>query len=71
MAATDSPLLSVRQAAKALSVTVATIRNMIEDGRLSAARVGHTYVVSLASVDAEFARRYPDYVRKVPPGTDV
>ncbi len=58
-------MITTAQAAKALCLTTATIRNLIEDGRIDGRKVGRDYLVSLASVDAEFARRYPDYVRRV------
>jgi len=57
--------VTTAQAARLLCLTTATIRNLIRDGRLRGELVGRDYRVELSSVDEEFARRYPEYVRKV------
>ena len=63
-------VISVLQAAQLLCITTMTVRNMIEDGRLEAVQIGRTWAVSLDSVDAEFARRYPDFVRRTDAGKE-
>lgn len=56
--------VDVETAARLLCVSEATVRNLVRDGVLVTVADGMRVRITLASVDAELARRYPGLVRK-------
>lgn len=70
MSQQDRTSITTPMAAKALCVSRPTIVRMIADGTLAGEKIGRDWWVTLESVDAEFARRYPDYVRREATATE-
>ena len=61
---TETPTtVTVARAADLLSVTTATIYTLLARGRLARGEPRYPTRITLDSVDAEFARRYPGHVR--------
>jgi excisionase family DNA binding protein len=58
-------VVSTAEAARLLCVTAATVRKLIRDEMLDTVIDGMRVRVTLESVDAELARRYPTMVRRV------
>ena len=63
MAPLKNDVVSVPEAAVLLLITTVTVRNLIADGTLDGVKRGRDWWVTRASVDAEFARRYPGLQR--------
>ena len=64
MSRTETKLISVAEAANLLALTRASIRRLLKEGRLRGEMIGSQNVIDRASVDEEFAARYPDFQRR-------
>ena len=56
--------LTIQQAAELLTVSKRTVYRLIRRGVLATVAEGIEIRVTLASIDAEFARRYPNHIRR-------